>query len=320
MIIFLYGPDTYRSSQKLNEIIQHYQKVHKSGLNLKYLDIKEERYEEFENHLQVNSMFREKKLVILKNAFLNEKFKEKFSKNIKKIKELKDIVLFYEDKEFPKNNKFFNLLKKQTLCQEFRQLEGLKLKNWIKKEFDNYRVKIEPKALELLIDYVGSDLWRLSNEINKLVSYSRHKSSTAVGDVCLVGEKEIKLLIKPKIETDIFKTIDAIALKNKKQAISLIHKHLEKGESPLYLFSMITFQFRNLLTVKSSLSERTSFYNLPKIPGIHPYVLRKSFFQAKKFSLGELKKIYQRLFEADLDIKTGKIESITALDLLITEI
>ncbi|PIQ92378.1 MAG: hypothetical protein COV69_02735 [Parcubacteria group bacterium CG11_big_fil_rev_8_21_14_0_20_39_14] len=27
MIIFLYGPDTYRSRQKLNEIIEYYKKV-----------------------------------------------------------------------------------------------------------------------------------------------------------------------------------------------------------------------------------------------------------------------------------------------------
>jgi len=328
MIIFLYGPDTYRSGQKLKEIVESHRKIHKSGLNLKYLDIKEEKYEDFERHLQINSMFQEKKLIILKNAFSDQDFKEKFSKNAKKIKELKDIILFYEEDDFPKNNSFLNLLKKQARCQEFRQLAGLKLKNWIKKEFDNYevhpvkppisrgippkaelfnRVKIEPKALELLMNYVGNDLWRLSNEINKLVNYTRHIPLTTISNVCLVGEKEIKLLVKAKIETDIFKTIDAIALKNKKLALSLIHKHLEKGDSPLYLFSMISFQFRNLLAVKSSIPGRQSFYTLPKIPGIHPYVLRKSFFQAKKFRLDELKKIYQKLFEVDLNIKTGKI-------------
>ncbi len=319
MIIFLYGPDTYRSGQKLKEIVESHRKIHKSGLNLKYLDIKEEEYEDFERHLQVNSMFQEKKLIILKNAFSSQDFKEKFSKNIKKIKELKDIILFYEDEEFPKNNSFLNLLKKQARCQEFRQLEGLKLKNWIKKEFDNCEAKIEPKALELLVDYVGDDLWRLSNEIKKLISYKSNPRPDLGSGISTITVEDVELLVKPKIETDIFKTIDAIALRNKKLALSLVHQHLEKGDSPLYLFSMITFQFRNLLAVKSSVSEKQSFYP-PKIPGIHPYVVRKSFFQAKKFRLDELKKIYQRLFEADLNIKTGKIEPITALDMLVTEI
>ncbi|MGB2762364.1 MAG: DNA polymerase III subunit delta [Minisyncoccales bacterium] len=303
MIILIYGPDTYRSRQKLTEIVEHYKKIHQSGLNLKFLDIKEQTFEDFENHFQISSMFQEKKLIILKNAFTNQDFKEKFSKNRKKIKELKDIILFYEEKEIHKNSSLFNLLKKEARCQEFKLLNGLQLKNWIKKEFDGYGTEIEPKALELLIDYVGQDLWRMSNEINKLVNYTRHRTSTAVSDICL--------LVKPKIETDIFKTIDAIASRDKKTALFLIHKHLDKGDSPLYLFSMIVFQFRNILAVKNGLSQ---------ITGIHPYVARKSFFQAKKFKLEELKKIYHKLFEADLGIKTGKIEPIIALDLLVAEI
>ena len=36
MIIFLYGPDSFRSKEKLNEIVLGYKKVHKSGLNFVY--------------------------------------------------------------------------------------------------------------------------------------------------------------------------------------------------------------------------------------------------------------------------------------------
>ena len=41
MTILLYGLDTYRSRQKLNEIIENYKKVRKSGLNLRFFDGKE---------------------------------------------------------------------------------------------------------------------------------------------------------------------------------------------------------------------------------------------------------------------------------------
>jgi DNA polymerase III delta subunit len=53
---------------------------------------------------------------------------------------------------------------------------------------------------------------------------------------------------------------------------------------------------------------------------LHPFVVKKSYQQANKFTLQELKKIYQKIFKADLDIKTGKITPETALDLLLTEI
>jgi DNA polymerase-3 subunit delta len=48
--------------------------------------------------------------------------------------------------------------------------------------------------------------------------------------------------------------------------------------------------------------------------------LRKSFEQGKGFSLPALKKIYERLLELDMAIKTGRIEAPVALDLIVGEI
>jgi len=314
MIIFLYGEDTYRSSEKLNEIIENYKKTHKSGLNLKYLDFKDSEnkdifFDFFENNLFQNSIFKEKKLWVIINSFSNQKFKEKFLKESKKILESDDIFIFLE-KEIPDSkNLLFKFLKKNAKCQEFKLLENKELKKWIKKEFEKYNTKIEEKEIEKLIFYVGNDLWRLNNEIKKLANYKD-----------IIKSEDIDLLIKPKIETNIFKTIDAISQKDKKTAIKLIYKHLENGDNPLYLFSMIEFGFRNLLIVKN-LSEKYQNYSLiVKKSGLHPFVAQKSYFQAKNFSFEELKKIYQKLFQIDLDIKTGKIKPEAGLEMFLAEI
>jgi len=315
MIIFLYGPDTYRSQQKLNEIIEHYKKTSKSGLNLKYFDFKKDSYQELKDEFQIISMFQEKKLMVLKNAFSNSEFKRKFLENSKKFRDSKDIILFYEEDEFSKNDALFNFLKGQAKFQEFKLLESQRLKNWVKKEFEKYQSQVSDRALGKLIEFIGNDLWQISNEIRKLVSYKKKQE---------IGEEDVGLLVRPKIETDIFKTIDAISSGNKKQALLLIHKHLEKGDSPLYLLSMINFQFRNLLLVKSCESKAELYVNDRRILSqklkLHPYVIRKSIQQARRFTIDELKKIYQKIFQVDLNIKTGKIDPQTALDLLITEI
>ncbi|TET84915.1 MAG: DNA polymerase III subunit delta [Candidatus Nealsonbacteria bacterium] len=311
MIIFLYGQDTYRSRRKLNEIIEHHKKIHKSGLNLKYLNLNEKSFEDFKDEFQSISMFAEKKLIIFEEAFTNQNFKENFLKKSKKFVDSRDIVLFYETKETPRSDPLFKFLKKYTKSQEFELLEGENLKNWAKKEIENYKVKIHPIALEKLIDYVGNDLWQMANEIRKLVSYRENKK---------IEVKDIELLVKPKIEPEIFKTIDAIASKNKKQALELIHKHLEKGDNPLYLLSMINFQFRNLLTIRDLIEKNKSPYTLLGEAKLHPYVIKKSYSQAQKFKIDELKKIYQKIFQVDLAIKTGKVEPETALDIFIAEI
>jgi len=317
MIIFLYGPDTYRSRQKLNEIVEHYKKIHKSGLDLKLLDLKEKDFQDFKNEAQIASMFSEKKLLVLKNAFENFDFKEKISAEIEKFAKSEEVILFYEEEI--KKDKFFQTLKKFSEYQEFQLLDGERLKNWVKKEFKKYQAKIDSAVLEKLIEFVGNDLWQMANEIKKLVAYKTgHNQITTVTKLCPEIEREdVELLVKSKIETDIFKTIDAIAAKNKKRALKLLKAHLEKGDSPLYLLSMINFQFRNLLIIKDLIEKNLSPYSFTNL---HPYVIKKSISLLGKFSFSELKKIYQKIFEVDLDIKTGKIEPEMALDLLITEI
>lgn len=327
MIIFLYGQDTYRSRQKLNQIIEHYKEIHKSGLNLKFFDCQIVDFQDFEDEVRSKSMFKEKKLIVLNNVFLSQRFKENFLKNSSKFVYPDDIILFYEEKEVSSAESLFKFLKKEAKSQEFKLLEGQRLKNWAKKEFENYRMNINSTALDQLINYVGNNLWQMANEIKKLVNYRSGKrvnevivSSPPFANAQVIEVEDVELLVRPKIETDIFKTIDAIAFKNKKQALELLHKHLEKGDNPLYLLSMINFQFRNLLIIKDLIEKNRTYYSILKTSKLHPFVVKKSWQQASRFSLSELKKIYQKIFQVDLTIKTGKIEPETALDVLIAEI
>lgn len=307
MIIFLYGQDTYRLQQKLREIVEHYKKVHRSGLNLKFFEQKNLNYQDFQEQFRQSPMFKEKKLVILKNIFPNQEFTTSFLKNSKKFTSSTDVIVFYQAGPVPSGHPLFKFLVRNAKSQEFELLEGQRLKNWIKKELEKLSAKADPQAIEKLINFVGSDLWQFSNEIKKLDTFKKGKK---------IELRDVELLVKPKIETDIFKTIDAISLKNKKLAINLIHKHLQIGDNPLYLLSMINFQFRNIFEVKDLMEKKKPL----ALSSLHPYLIKKSSQQARKFTLPELKKIYRKLFEVDYKIKTGKIEPQLGLDLLITEI
>jgi len=315
MLIFLYGPDSYRSSQKLKEIIAHYREIYKKGLNLKYLDAEENSYEEFKEAFFQAPLFKEKKLIILKNIFFSQQFKENFLKNIKKITEAPEIILILEKKELPEKNKFFQVLKEYSqFSQKFDFLTDEELKKWTKKKIQDLGGRIETPALERLLKIGSHNLWQLANEIEKLINYKK-------GQIIL--KNDVELLVREKIEVDIFKTIDALAKKEKNVTLDLIQKHLEKGDNPLYLLSMINFQFRNLLilkSVQSVLKYNFSPLKLAQFLGIHPYVVKKTIFLTNKFSLEELKRIYQKIFETDFNIKLGKVESAGALKTLIAEI
>jgi DNA polymerase-3 subunit delta len=315
MLIFLYGEDSFRSKRKLQEIIEEYKKVHKNGLNLTIIDCQSADFEDFKREIETVSMFKEKKLIILKNAFSAVEFEKSLldcKNNLLKDKE--NIIVFFEDGKADSRKSFFKFLEKNSKSQEFKSLSALQLLAFAKKEFEKYGVKIQNEALGQLVIFCGSDLWRLFNEIKKLAAF---KVKDKIREVNL---KDVELMVNSEIETDIFKTIDAIARKNKKQALGLLYSHLEDGDSVPYLLSMINFQFRNLLLIKDLLEKRTQYHLIAQKSGIHPFVVRKSYELCEKFTLPEIKKIYQKIFEADINIKTGKIEPQTALDLLIAGI
>lgn len=312
MIYFLYGEDSYRAKKKLEEIIGGYKKVHKSGLNLIYIDAKNTSFQDFVNNFRTTSMFAEKKLVVLNNVFSGKGGSKKFQEDF--LSALggpalggENIVVVFEDGLADQRTKLFKALQKNAKCQEFKFLQPAMLKKWIAAEFAKNNSKIDPYAENVLLGFVGGDLWQMDNEVKKLSSYKAGNTVTRA---------DVELLVRPNIESDIFKTIDALALKNKKQALSLLHQHLENGDNALYLLSMIAYQFRNLLIVKELQEKRKPLASC----GLHPFVVKKSSYLCNQFSFDQLKKIYQKIFETDADIKTGKMDPELALDMLVSSI
>jgi DNA polymerase-3 subunit delta len=310
MIYLIFGEDTFRSKEKLKEIVEKYQKIHKSGLNLKILDLEKLSFEDLKREFSFSSMFAEKKLLILKNSSKNEQFKKNFLKEIENFSKSKEIIFFFEEGKV-KEDHFFKEIKKFGKFQEFKPLDKFQLKTWIKEKIKNLGGKIEEKAIQKLISFVGNELWRMSEEIKKLIAYKKGEE---------IKEKDVEILVSPNLELDVFKIIDAIFRKDKKIALKFIHSYLKKGEKPNFLFLMIKHQMRNLIEIKDLIERNEKFYQIRKRTELNPFVLEKILKTIQKFKLEELKKIYQRIFNLDLAIKTGRVEPKLALEFFLFQL
>ncbi len=308
MIILLYGEDNFRSQEKLKEIIKEYQAKHYSGLNL--LRYNKPDLDMIKQGIEPVSMFDEKKLIILKDVLSNKKFVDDFFEYAKKrkLKDDQEIVVVFQDNQKIALGKIKSQL---SMNQEFKQLVGAELVGWIKKQAQKNSGQIDNLAANKLIVYTGQDLWQLNSELQKLISYKKGK---------LITHQDVDKMIKAKTDVNIFKTLDALAGRDKRNALALFHKHLEQGENEIYILSMLVYQIRVLLRLKDLMDKGTPFYELAKITKLHPYVVKKNSGQLKNFSMEQLKSIYNRLLDLDLQIKTGRIDGLTGLDLLINEI
>jgi DNA polymerase III delta subunit len=310
VIILLYGENIYLSSKKLEEIISGYQKKYDSGLNIRFFHQKECFSDLIDYEKQI-SMFKEKRLLVVKNGLSSEDIKKGIIINFKKILTSENIFIFYEEGKIKKEEKFLKLFLKEkepksVIVQEFEPLSSKKLYSWIKKQFEEQEKEIEEEAVIYLSKIGGNDLWRLKNEIDKL-SLSTEK----------ITKKNIMDLVKIEVESNIFKTIDAIAEKDKEKALLFLYDHLQKNDSPHYLFSMIIYQFRNIMIVKDLIERGLQYEEMKRKSGLHSFVFSKTYRQAEKFSREELEKNYQRLFEFDLKTKTGQIDPVLALHLFL---
>ncbi len=315
MIIFLHGEDEFRSLEKLNEIKRKFLEKNKDSFALEVFDFSDGAKDVEEIVLKASSggLFSTKRLVIVKNIIASKIGGESemlldFLKN-KKQAESKDLIMtVWEGDAADKRGKLFKTLLKISKSQEFSYLSGAKMLNWITGrtgETSGGSVTVGDAAAQRLAAYIGNDMFLLDAEIRKLVSYR---------DRGEIKTEDVELLVKSRVESDIFKTIDALARRDKKEALRLLHGHLESGDDPFYLLSMYFFQFRNLLKAKPfeerSVAPQTAAAELK----MHPFVARKSMEQAKLFTFEKLKNLYQALCDVDYRSKTGKTDIALALD------
>ncbi|MEI7425788.1 MAG: DNA polymerase III subunit delta [Candidatus Moraniibacteriota bacterium] len=324
MIIFFYGEDTFRSYEKVLEIKNKFSLNDKSGAGLFLFDAKDFKdniLEKIKTASSLSGLFSSKKLIILKRIIAETSSEEQakllkfFKEHDKKLQaDLDCVIIFWEEALPRKNNALFKFLLASAKKQNYEKLTGTKLNQWIlnKIKSTSPEASISREALEKLIIYVGSDTAMLTQEIEKLISFSGSE---------IISPATIDLFTKANLANNIFETIEALSANRKKIALELFHRHLDNGDDPFYLFSMFIYQFRILLRI-SSLQENGVFneFEIAKITKLHPFVVKKSFGQARNFGEKKLILIHKKLGEIDTKIKTGQLDIKLALDKFIAEL
>lgn len=315
MIFFLYGEDTYRLRQKLNLIKNRFLSKDKSGLNLVELDGSKISYKDLKKEFSASPFLCDKKLIVVENLLTknkNAKFFDELNDLIKSKKIPEFIfIIFVEEGKPDARKSIFKTLKSESDTQEFSPLAEYQINQWIVREVKARGAEIDSQAVNQLVAFVGSDLWQLSNEINKLISYNKK-----------IIIENVNLLVSAKADDNIFKLMDAISVKDKKLALKLIREQLQDvGNDVNYLLSMMVRQFRILIQVKSFAgNSQIPTHQVASVLKIHPFVAKKTIEQSVNFELDELKNIYSKLMDIEYKQKTGQAEPVVLLDLLIAEI
>ena len=221
-------------------------------------------------------------------------------------------VLVLVDGKIGDNNPLLRGLSAKAEVRFFPALSGAKLRQWIQRRVTEGGGSISPSAINSLARLVGSNLWILANEINKLILFTLSRR---------IEEEDVKAVVSHSQEANVFAMVDAILEFKAGVAEQLLQQLLQRGEAPAYLLAMLSRQVRMIVLVKELRNQGVSKIEIQNRLGLSSeFVVRKTWEQADRYPWERLKYVYHKLLEADLAIKTGKYEGELALDILIAEL
>ncbi|MCL4458564.1 MAG: DNA polymerase III subunit delta [Chloroflexi bacterium] len=234
-----------------------------------------------------------------------------FAEYISKMPETTDLVLI-EESDIGGNSALWKAVEEAGgHIGRFKPLSEEELYRWITERVSYKGGRISALAVQQLAIFVGHDLRLLANEIDKLIAYAGMNE---------IGEDDVLLLSSDARRVSVFKMVDALGQRDRKTSLRVLHELLAHGEAPAYLLVMITRQFRLLIQVKELVQAGISVDDIGKRLHLTSFINKKLIDQARKFTMPQLERIYQRLVEVDTFLKRGRLEPTTALDLLIVDL
>lgn len=298
-LIFMYGEDSFSINEKIQIWKKEFIKRYDGDTNLSELSGEDVTASEIMDAIETLPFLAEKRLVIVKN-YLSGNKADKQKELATKLKEVPDttVLVFYEMKKPDKRLSLFKHLSKIAKVYEFKPFKGSELNKWIIDKTSKRGGRIQIMAASYLAQHVGGDLWKLSSEIDKLISYANGKEIQA---------KDIDLLTRSSAETNIFKLTDQIGNRRTQDALKTLHALLDSGEELPYVFAMIVRQFRLIIQVKDLLRKGFQKQQIINRLKQHPFVVTTVLSQSRNFEADKLKQIYADLLEIDKKFKTGKI-------------
>jgi DNA polymerase III delta subunit len=242
MLIFLYGPDSYRRQRKLNKIIEEYKRKY-SNLSCDYFDLEnpEEffRLKEFSAQLLI---FDNKKLAVLKNIY--ETDSKKLKEFFKPYLDSEDFTILISEENSPPPE--INFLKKKAFSVEkFENLEGDKWRFFIQKEARERNITFTPRALNFLAEIFKGDTWRLINELEKVSLFSPDPvNRDAIASVLtnlIIDVKDLEKIGDYHYESpDIFGYINAVCRDwSLSRRIIALEKLFIGQEEPVKIFNIL---------------------------------------------------------------------------------
>ncbi len=220
------------------------------------------------------------------------------------------LVFNYKGKKLDKRTKIYKTLNSKGFYFEFKPLYANEIPTWIDEKIKANGQTIDQKAKFLLAEYVGSDLSRLYNELEKLKTIVGNQHPITIDDI----EKHIGI----SKEYNNFELRSALETRNIEKAFKII-KYFEKNpkDNPMVVTMTVIFSLFTNVIQYHILADKSK-QNVAKEIGINPFFVQDLAVAAKNYPLKKATRIISLIREYDMKGKgVNSSGNVTSSDLLI---
>ncbi len=290
-LYWLEGEEDYYIDLVMNYAEHQILSESEAGFNLSVFYGKDANWSDVVNACRRYPMFAERQVVLLKEA---QQMKEidKLEAYVENPLASTIFVVSYKEKTLDKRTRLYKVIKKDGEVFTSEKIRDYKMVEWVKDYVAQQEFEMSPKAVALLVEFVGNDLSRVTNEIEKItVNLGQRKTIT---------EDDIEKYVGISKEYNAFELQNALAVKNLAKAIRIIQYYESNPKvAPIQLVLPSLYNFFSKLYSIYGMPDKTEngvkslFYN-------NPYAAKEGLAAAKLYGYDGVENALLLLHEYNL--------------------
>jgi len=306
-IYFLHGEEGYFIDEITKTLIDNVLEDHEKDFNQVLMYGKDSEVLNIVSECKGYPMMSERKLVVLKEAQDLKDF-DKLESYIEQPSDQTVFVINYKYKTFDTRKKLAKTAAKNGVMFKSEKVRDYQVAEWIAGYVRSQQYDISSKATIMLAEFLGNDLSRITNELNKLCLLI--EKGTTINDIHIEENIGISKDYNP------FELTNAIAVRDVPKAFTIVNyfEHNPKAGDLIMIIPTVFNFFSKIMRIH--FIQGGSKEAIASALGIHPFVAGQYINAAKVYNAKKIAANIAILHEFDLKAKGIGNSSFTQGDLM----
>jgi DNA polymerase-3 subunit delta len=294
-IYFLMGEEAYYIDKISDFIEETVLDEAEKGFNQQVMYGRDATIEDIVSAAKRYPMMAERQVLIIKEAQDLSRTIEKLISYAENPQPTTVLVLNYKYKKLDKRKKIYKAIAKSGVIFESKKLYDNQVPDWIRRILSGKKYQIEPKASQMLVEFLGTDLSKISNELDKLMLI------LPVGSI--INDKHIEDNIGISKDFNNFELRKAVGEKNIVKANRIINYFSDNPKNnPLVMTISLLNSFFTQLLLFHGLKDKSKS-SVAKGLGVNPYFVDEYFLAARNYPMRKVAQVIAFLRDADVKSK-----------------